>query len=67
MPRCRHCHRTKPMRPRGLCYVCYFTPGIRELYPKKASKSNARPADPSPEEIRERAWAERRRKGELPA
>ena len=30
---CRHCNRTNANRPRGLCWTCYYTPGIRELYP----------------------------------
>ncbi|MHB1425717.1 MAG: hypothetical protein ACYC3I_21320 [Gemmataceae bacterium] len=30
---CRHCQRVKSNRPRGLCWSCYYTPGVRELYP----------------------------------
>src|ERR1700679_2635092 len=30
---CRHCNRTKPNRPRGLCWSCYYTPGVRDLFP----------------------------------
>jgi hypothetical protein len=30
---CRHCERVKSNRPRGLCWSCYYTPGVRELYP----------------------------------
>ena len=30
---CRHCQRVRSNRPRGLCWVCYYTPGVRELYP----------------------------------
>jgi hypothetical protein len=30
---CRHCQKVKSNRPRGLCWSCYYTPGIRELYP----------------------------------
>jgi hypothetical protein len=30
---CRHCHKVKSNRPRGLCWSCYYTPGVRELYP----------------------------------
>lgn len=33
MPNCRHCQMRKPGRPRGLCYTCYYTPGVRALYP----------------------------------
>jgi hypothetical protein len=31
--KCRHCHRFKSSRPRGLCWACYYTPGIRDHYP----------------------------------
>jgi hypothetical protein len=30
---CRHCGRVPSNRPRGLCWSCYYTPGIREKYP----------------------------------
>ena len=30
---CRHCQKVKSNRPRGLCWSCYYTPGVRELYP----------------------------------
>jgi hypothetical protein len=30
---CRHCEKTPANRPRGLCWSCYYTPGVRELYP----------------------------------
>jgi hypothetical protein len=30
---CRHCQRVPSNRPRGLCWSCYYTPGVRELYP----------------------------------
>jgi ribosomal protein L37E len=30
---CRHCGRVRVNRPRGLCWSCYYTPGIRERYP----------------------------------
>ena len=31
--KCRHCQRVESNRPRGLCWSCYYTPGVRELYP----------------------------------
>jgi hypothetical protein len=31
--KCRHCHRIPANRPRGLCWTCYYTPGIRARYP----------------------------------
>ena len=30
---CRHCGRVPSNRPRGLCWSCYYRPGVRELYP----------------------------------
>jgi hypothetical protein len=30
---CRHCQKVRANRPRGLCWSCYYTPGVRELYP----------------------------------
>lgn len=30
---CRHCRQSSVNRPRGLCWSCYYKPGIRELYP----------------------------------
>jgi hypothetical protein len=30
---CRHCQKSKVNRPRGLCWSCYYQPGVRDLYP----------------------------------
>ncbi len=30
---CRHCGRNRVNRPRGLCWSCYYAPGVRERYP----------------------------------
>jgi len=30
---CRHCHHSPVSRPRGLCWSCFYTPGVRDLYP----------------------------------
>src|SRR6267378_2505821 len=30
---CRHCQKTLANRPRGLCWSCYYRPGVRDLYP----------------------------------
>lgn len=30
---CRHCMKKNANRPRGLCWTCYYTPGVREMYP----------------------------------
>lgn len=32
MTLCRHCCRIRPSRPRGLCWSCYYRPGVRGLY-----------------------------------
>ncbi len=29
---CRHCQKVPARRPRGLCWSCYYKPGVRELY-----------------------------------
>jgi hypothetical protein len=30
---CRHCGCARVSRPRGLCWNCYYTEGVRDLYP----------------------------------
>lgn len=30
---CRHCRKASASRPRGLCWACYYAPGVRELHP----------------------------------
>jgi hypothetical protein len=30
---CRNCAKCKVNRPRGLCWSCYYSPGIKDLYP----------------------------------
>ena len=30
---CRHCNKVRSNRPRGLCWSCYYTPGVREKFP----------------------------------
>jgi len=30
---CRNCQLVKSNRPRGLCWSCYYTPGVREKFP----------------------------------
>ena len=41
-PICRHCRDAKrPVnRPRGLCWYCFYTPGVKELYPTFAPRSS---------------------------
>ena len=33
IPVCKHCRKSKVNRPRGLCWTCYYTPGVKDLYP----------------------------------
>ena len=33
IPMCKHCGQSKVNRPRGLCWSCYYTPGVKEMYP----------------------------------
>ncbi len=33
IPVCRHCSNSKVNRPRGLCWSCYYRPGVKEMYP----------------------------------
>jgi hypothetical protein len=30
---CRNCQNVKSNRPRGLCWSCYYTPGVRAQFP----------------------------------
>lgn len=30
---CRNCGRAKVNRPRGLCWSCYYTPGVKDKFP----------------------------------
>ncbi len=32
-PVCRNCSKCKVNRPRGLCWSCYYTPGVKDRYP----------------------------------
>ena len=38
--RCRHCGRDKVNRPLGLCWTCYYRPGVREQYPTLSRFAN---------------------------
>ncbi len=33
IPVCRHCSKAKVNRPRGLCWSCYYAPGVKDQYP----------------------------------
>ena len=30
---CRHCRKAFVNRPKNMCWSCYYTPGVRDLYP----------------------------------
>ena len=60
---CRHCDRNRASRPRGLCWSCFYSPGVRERYPpchRRGTGSSRKrlPCEPtdaipgSPEKIR---------------
>ncbi len=31
--RCRHCRKAPVSRPRGLCFRCYYRPGVKKMFP----------------------------------
>jgi hypothetical protein len=35
---CRHCCKNKVNRPRGLCWGCFYAPGVRDLYPSTSKR-----------------------------
>jgi hypothetical protein len=55
LTRCRHCCKGRINRPRGLCWNCYYAPGVRDLYPtdpvyghRGICSSGERPAPANP-------------------
>lgn len=46
---CRHCAERRVNRPRGLCWVCFYTPGVRERYP--VGSKYAPKAEPTAAEV----------------
>ncbi|MGE3809161.1 MAG: hypothetical protein AB7K24_31235 [Gemmataceae bacterium] len=51
---CRHCGRVRSNRPRGLCWSCYYAPGVREMFPSTSKFARrgvkdgfAAPAEPT--------------------
>lgn len=44
-PICRHCHERIISRPCGLCWRCYYAPGIREMYPSTSKYGRRSLAD----------------------
>src|SRR5438876_1078072 len=39
---CRHCRIARASRPRGLCWKCFYTPGVRDRYPTSDKKCGRR-------------------------
>lgn len=37
-PVCKHCRKSKVNRPRGLCWTCYYTPGVKDRYEPTSAK-----------------------------
>jgi hypothetical protein len=37
---CRHCNKDNVSRPRGLCWSCYYRPGVRQMYPSTSKFGN---------------------------
>jgi hypothetical protein len=42
---CRHCQNRRANRPRGLCWNCYYTPGLRDRYPSTSKYARRGPDD----------------------
>lgn len=42
---CRHCHAGIISRPRGLCWSCYYTPGVLALYPSTSKFAHRGPGN----------------------
>ena len=42
---CRHCQTGVVCRPRGLCWSCYYTTGVRELYPSTSKYGRRGPGN----------------------
>lgn len=39
---CSHCGRVAGLRPRRLCWPCYYAPGVRDQHPKEDVRMNCR-------------------------
>jgi hypothetical protein len=42
---CRHCQNAKVSRPRGLCWSCYYRPGVRDRYPSTSKYGKRGPGN----------------------
>ncbi len=45
---CRHCCKKPVNRPRGLCWLCYLSPGVRDLYGRRLNQHATPEALPLP-------------------
>jgi hypothetical protein len=43
--KCRHCRKKRVGRPRGLCWRCYYAPGVRDMYPSTSKYGRKHPED----------------------
>lgn len=43
VPTCKHCGKKGVNRPRGLCWSCYYTPGVLEQYPSTSKHAYRSP------------------------
>lgn len=46
-PPCRHCGHALVTRPLGLCWRCYYVPGVRERYPSTSKYAKRLPKEPA--------------------
>lgn len=55
---CQHCQAAPICRPRGLCWCCYYRPGVRDCYPPQLARQGVadsvgqRPPPPWPTDAR---------------
>lgn len=75
---CQHCNKSTVSRPKGLCWKCYHTPGVAEMYKTLSKYANrgvghfsgrARPAsdpihEPKTRQEKEKILAGRAERGE---
>lgn len=48
---CRHCGQRKANRPRGLCWRCYYAPGVKALYPSTSKHAPGKRDEPTEAEL----------------
>lgn len=57
MTPCRHCTARPVHRPRGLCWTCYYAPGVRDLYPVTSKYAKRAEATMCPVTARLALWS----------